>query len=93
VNSTHVYHQYTLKIENEKRDTLKKYLEERAIPTMIYYPIPLHFQTAYAREGFGHESFPVTEKLSTEVISLPIHTEMSPDQLQYIVSAIKEFFI
>jgi dTDP-4-amino-4,6-dideoxygalactose transaminase len=93
MNSTHVYHQYTLKIENGRRDALKKYLEERAIPTMIYYPIPLHFQIAYAREGFGHGSFPVTEKLSTEVLSLPIHTEMSPDQLQYIVSAIKEFFV
>jgi UDP-2-acetamido-2-deoxy-ribo-hexuluronate aminotransferase len=93
VNSTHVYHQYTLRIANGRRDALKKYLEEREIPTMIYYPIPLHFQTAYAREGFGQGSFPVTERLSTEVISLPIHTEMSQDQLQYIVSAIKEFFI
>ncbi len=92
-NSTHVFHQYTLKIKNNKRDELKKYLEEKEIPTMIYYPVPLHLQKAYKRPGFEEGSFPLTESLSKEVISLPIHTEMHEEQQQYIVSCIKDFFI
>lgn len=91
-NSTHVFHQYTLKIFEGKRDSLKKHLEDIGIPTMIYYPIPLHLQKAYVRKGFEKGAFPVTETLSNEVISLPIHTEMEDEQLQYIVSAIKSFF-
>ena len=67
------------------------YLEEKGIPTMIYYPIPLHFQTAYKLDGFGPGSFPVTEQLSKTVISLPIHTEMTNDELMYICSTIKEY--
>lgn len=91
-NSTHVYHQYTLKISDDKRDELKKHLEDKGVPTMIYYPIPLHLQNAYSKEGFGAGSFPLTESLSKEVLSLPIHTEMKEEQLNYIVNSIKEFF-
>ncbi len=91
-NSTHVFHQYTLKINEGKRDVLKKYLEDKGVPTMIYYPIPLHLQKAYIKEGFGPGSFPLTESLSKEVLSLPIHTEMKEEQLNYIVNSIKEFF-
>ena len=89
-NSTHVFHQYTLKI-NRNRDAFKKHLEENGIPTMIYYPVPLHLQKAYRREGTGEGSFPVTEELSRCVISLPIHTEMTEDQLAYICDTIKKF--
>lgn len=91
-NSTHVFHQYTLKISRGKRDLLKKHLEDKGVPTMIYYPIPLHLQNAYRKEGFGVGSFPLTESLSKEVLSLPIHTEMKEEQLNYIVNSIKEFF-
>jgi UDP-2-acetamido-2-deoxy-ribo-hexuluronate aminotransferase len=91
-NSTHVFHQYTLKIKEGKRDLLKKYLEDKGVPTMIYYPVPLHLQNAYKRPGFEEGSFPLTESLSREVISLPIHTEMVDDQQKYIVSCIKDFF-
>lgn len=91
-NSTHVYHQYTLKITDGKRNALKKYLEEKGIPTMIYYPTPLHLQKAYRKEGFDVGSFKVTETLSNEVLSLPIHTEMNEEQLLYIVDCIKGFF-
>lgn len=89
-SSTHVFHQYTLKVE--KRDQLKAFLEGKGIPTMIYYPLPLHFQKAYARPGFGAGSFPVTEKLSTQVISLPIHTEMEEQEQDFICKTIREFF-
>lgn len=91
-NSTHVFHQYTLKIKDGRRDLLKKYLEDRGVPTMIYYPVPLHLQKAYMRKGFEEGAFPLTESLSNEVISLPIHTEMVEEQQAYIVSCIKEFF-
>jgi UDP-2-acetamido-2-deoxy-ribo-hexuluronate aminotransferase len=90
-NSTHVFHQYTVKIENGDRDKLKAHLHDRGIPTMIYYPVPLHFQQAYKRDGFGAGSFPVTEKLSGSVLSLPIHTEMETAQLAYICDSIKSF--
>ena len=89
-NSTHVYHQYT--IQATRRDELKTYLEKQGIPTMIYYPIPLHFQKAYARAGFSEGSFPVTEKLSKSVISLPIHTEMKIDELAFICDTIRNFY-
>jgi UDP-2-acetamido-2-deoxy-ribo-hexuluronate aminotransferase len=88
--STHVFHQYTLRVEN--RNDLKTFLEAKGIPTMIYYPVPLHFQKAYQREGFGEGSFPVTERLSKSVISLPIHTEMNTDELNFIVDSIKSFY-
>jgi UDP-2-acetamido-2-deoxy-ribo-hexuluronate aminotransferase len=90
-NSTHVFHQYTIKTKGVERDTLKKYLESKGIPTMIYYHIPLHFQNAYRKEGFGEGSFPVAEQLSKTVLSLPIHTEMTEEELSYICDAIRNF--
>ncbi len=89
-NSSHVFHQYTLQVE--KRDELKKYLEEKGVPSIIYYPVPLHFQKAYQKKELGDGSFPVTEKLSKTVISLPMHTEIKPEELEYIVSQIKNFY-
>lgn len=89
--SSHVFHQYTLKVKNIDRDHFKNYLEGKGIPTMIYYPIPLHFQKAYSRKEFGPGSFPVTEQLSKSVLSLPIHTEMTAEELNYICDSIKEY--
>lgn len=90
-NSTHVFHQYTIKVKDIDRDALKKYLESKGIPSMIYYHIPLHLQKAYRRKGFGEGSFPVTEKLSKTVLSLPIHTEMTQEELSYICDTIKSY--
>lgn len=89
--STHVFHQYTIKTRGIDRDKLKMYLEEKGIPTMIYYPVPLHLQKAYARSDYPVGSFPVTEQLSRTVLSLPIHTEMNEEQLLYICNTIKDF--
>lgn len=89
--STHVFHQYTLTVPQRLRDGLKSHLEKAGIPTMIYYPVPLHLQKAYRNAQFPEGSFPVTEALSKSVISLPIHTEMTQDQLEYIVEVIKNF--
>ena len=92
VFSTHVFHQYTLKINDGRRNELKAYLQDHSIPSMIYYPIPLHKQ-----KGYMHYSpdldLPVTEKLCKEVISLPIHTEMEQDQLESITKTVQKFFL
>lgn len=90
-NSTHVYHQYTLQVTKGSRDDFQKYLSAQGIPTMIYYPVSLHLQKAYRRPGFGEGSFPVTERLSKTVISLPIHTEMEAAELDFICSTINDF--
>jgi dTDP-4-amino-4,6-dideoxygalactose transaminase len=90
VYSSHVFHQYTVRITNEKRDELKEALGEKGIPSMIYYPIPLHLQKGYSKDSFGKGSFPVAERLSEQVLSLPIHTEMNEEQLKYIVDSVKE---
>ncbi len=87
-NSTHVFHQYTLKVKNGKRDALKKYLEDYGIPTMIYYPIPLYNQKAFS----SNEILPNTESLCKQVLSLPIHTEMTEANLSYITSKVSSFF-
>ncbi|MDT0689201.1 DegT/DnrJ/EryC1/StrS family aminotransferase [Salegentibacter sp. F188] len=88
---THVFHQYTLKITNGKRDALVKHLQEKEIPCGVYYPIPLHKQKAYADERYNEADFPVTNQLVKEVISLPMHTELEDDQIKYITSTIIEF--
>lgn len=90
-NSTHVFHQYTVKTKGIDRDKFKAYLESKGIPSMIYYPVPLHLQKAYRSEEYPEGSFPITERLSKTVISLPIHTEMTVNQLSYICNVIKAF--
>lgn len=90
-NSTHVFHQYTVKVKKGNRDEFQKYLSDKGIPSMIYYPVPLHLQKAYRRKGFDEGSFPVTENLSKVVISLPIHTEMETQELDFICEVINDF--
>ncbi len=90
--STHVFHQYTLLIKNGKRDTLQNYLEEKSIPSMIYYPLPLYKQEAFQKYVEPDFSLPVTEKLCQEVISLPIHTEFKPEISDKIINEIQIFF-
>jgi len=90
--SSHVYNQYTLKVKDGRRDALKDYLKEQGIPSMIYYPLPLHKQKAYAVYGYQPGDFPVAEALTQEVLSLPMHTELEEEQLAYIVHHVKKFF-
>ena len=87
----HVFHQYTLRITNGKRDALVKYLNENGVPCGVYYPIPLHRQKAYADERYKETDFSITNKLVQEVISLPMHTELDNEQLDYITSKVIEF--
>jgi dTDP-4-amino-4,6-dideoxygalactose transaminase len=90
--SSHIFHQYTIKLENNKRDELKKFLESKKIPSMVYYPAPLHVQKAYSYLGYNDNDFPVTTSLCKEVLSLPMHPDMEKDQLDYITTNVLEFF-
>lgn len=90
--SSHVYHQYTIKVKDGRRDELKKYLEQQGIPTMIYYPVPLHMQKAYRNSEVEMGKFPITEGLSRMVLSLPIHTEITDGELTLICDNVKNFF-
>ncbi len=88
--STHVFHQYTLQLSGTDRAKLREKLAERGIPAMIYYPIPLHKQKAFASDRFNGINFEVTEKLCDTVLSLPIHTELDDATLNYITSTFLE---
>ncbi|MEI6755155.1 MAG: DegT/DnrJ/EryC1/StrS family aminotransferase [Paludibacter sp.] len=90
-NSTHVFHQYTLKLNGVDRVGLIKYLADKGIPAMIYYPVPLHLQKAYQDARYKAGDFPVAEKLSECVMSLPMHTELTEEQLEYITKSVLEF--
>lgn len=90
--SKHVFHQYTLKLAPEvDRDGLVKFLADRNIPSMIYYPVPGHRQPMFSEFGTAALAMPITDTLTTCVISLPIHTEMDPVQIQYITSSVLEY--
>ncbi len=90
--STHVFHQYTLLVANGKRDELKQCLQENGVSSMIYYPLPLYKQKAFSDSVPENFSLPITQKLCDEVISLPIHTEMTEEVLIIIVEKVKSFF-
>jgi UDP-2-acetamido-2-deoxy-ribo-hexuluronate aminotransferase len=90
--SSHIFHQYTIRVKDGSRDELKKYLESKKIPVMIYYPGPLHTQEAYRYLGYRENEFPVTDTLCREVLSLPMHPEMEKDQLDYIILNVLKFF-
>lgn len=83
-DSTHVFHQYTLRLIDVNRDAVREKLAERGIPAMIYYPIPLHLQKAYQDPRYKAGDFPVAERLMNCVLSLPMHTELDNEQLEYI---------
>lgn len=87
----HVFHQYTLKITNGKRDALVKHLGEHGIPCGVYYPIPLHKQKAYVDDRYNDADFPVTNELVQQVISLPMHTELDDEQISFITDTVITF--
>lgn len=87
--STHVYHQYTIKVRDGRRDALKEYLASRGIPSMVYYPLPLHWQKAYRNESAGLK---IAEKLSASVLSLPMHTELTESMQERVAEGIADFF-
>lgn len=89
--TSHIYHQYTIKLKDTDRNQMQDYLKSKDIPSMIYYPVPLHRQKAFGYLGYHDYQFPVSEELCQNVLSLPVHTEMEKEQLQYIIHHVKEF--
>ena len=89
-HSTHVFHQYTLRVQGIDRDMLKANLQEAGIPAMVYYPVPLHLQKAYQDPRYQPGDFPVAERLASCVLSLPMHTELDEEQLEYITKHVNK---
>ena len=90
-NSKHVFHQYTMQLEGVDRNELSAYLAEKDIPSMIYYPVPAHRQKMFSAFGSENTNLPVTDWLTERVLSLPIHTELHDEQLEFICSSVAEF--
>jgi dTDP-4-amino-4,6-dideoxygalactose transaminase len=90
-NNTHVFHQYTLQLNGVDRDGLVNYLAEQGIPAMIYYPVPAHRQKMFSFLNLPNVDLPITDQLTGCVVSLPIHTELDHDQLEYIVHHVLKF--
>lgn len=90
-SSNHVFHQYTLRVIGVDRDALVKHLNDNGIPCGVYYPIPLHLQKAYKDDRYNEADFPVTNQLVKEVISLPMHTELEDDQIEFITNTVLNF--
>lgn len=89
---SHVFHQYTLRVLSGNRDELSKYLNDNNIPHGIYYPIPLHKQKAYSDKNYKEEDFTISNMMSEQVISLPMHSELDNDQIRFICDKINKFF-
>ena len=91
--SSHVFHQYTIQVEEpSRRDELQNHLRRCGVPTMIYYPLPVHAQPAYAYLGYRAGQFPVAERLCETVLSLPIHPLLTGEQVDYVAERLGEFF-
>ena len=90
-NADHVFHQYTLKIDGVDQFAMQNFLKEKGIPAMIYYPMPLHSQAAYESHRYDDEDFPITNEICKCVISLPMHTELDKEQLNYICTNVKTY--
>jgi dTDP-4-amino-4,6-dideoxygalactose transaminase len=91
-NSSHVFHQYTLRLTEGDRDKMVEHIMAHDVPAMIYYPVPLHHQKAYTDPRYNKGDFPVTERLCEQVFSLPMHSELDEEQLTYITDVVKKFF-
>ncbi|OIQ25463.1 MAG: transcriptional regulator [Crocinitomix sp. MedPE-SWsnd] len=89
--STHVFHQYTMKIDGIDQFHMQEFMKSKGIPAMIYYPMPLHTQEAYDAERYNDDDFEITNMLCKCVISLPMHTELENDQLKFITDAVLEY--
>ncbi len=90
-NQLHVFHQYTLQLEGKERNELQAFLADKKVPAMIYYPVPGHRQKMFEGMTETNQHLPITDTLTTKVISLPIHTEMDPDQLNHIIESVQSF--
>lgn len=88
----HIYHQFTIRVHGGKRDALKNFLASRGVGSGVFYPLPLHLTEAYARFGHGEGSLPHAERAAREVLSIPVHPELTGSQLDYVAATVREFF-
>ena len=91
-HSDHIFHQYTIRVKGGLRDSLQQYLRQNGVPSMIYYPVPLHHQEVFKALTSREEELPESEDAANEVLSLPMHTELTIEQLEHITQTIKQFF-
>jgi len=92
LNYTHIFHQYTIRIKNGERDKVREYLNKQDIPTMIYYPLPLHLQPAFKYLNYKRGDFPKAEETAEEVLSLPIYPEIKKREQYFVIKAIKKLY-
>jgi len=90
--STHIYHQYTIRVKDGRRDELCSYLKEQGIGTGVYYPLPLHLQKCLENLGYKEGDFPEAERASREVLSLPMFPELSEEEIERVAEEIERFF-
>jgi len=90
--SSHVFHQYTLLVPSARRQGLIDHLRQKSIPSMVYYPLPIHLQKAYQHYGYRDGDYPISESLCGKVLSLPMHTQMDEEQLELIGESVISFF-
>ena len=88
---THIFHQYTIRVLDGRRDALQKFLKERGIGTQVYYPLPLHLQPCFQHLGYKEGGLPESERASREVLSLPMFPELTAEEQDYVVNAIAKF--
>jgi dTDP-4-amino-4,6-dideoxygalactose transaminase len=88
----HIYNQFIIKLKS-KRDQLRIFLNSKGIGTEIYYPLSLHMQDCFRYLGYGTDDFPVSREAAEKTLALPIFSELTPDQITYVVESVKEFFV
>jgi dTDP-4-amino-4,6-dideoxygalactose transaminase len=87
----HVFYTYTIRVEGGRRDDLRKYLGERGIGTQIHYPVPIHLQQSAQFLGYRKGDMPITEKVASEVLSLPMYAELTDEQLERVADSVRSF--